>query len=91
MGVDDTPENRAKFESSFPLGKALQTGSSLSYVANAAIYLCSDEAAFVSGVNLPIDGAATVYAPGGTFISFDSLGGAASVIKWVDRTPKNSK
>jgi hypothetical protein len=91
MGVDDTPENRAKFESSFPLGKALQTGSSLSYVANAAIYLCSDEAAFVSGVNLPIDGAATVYAPGGTFISFDSLGGADYVIKWVDRTPKNSK
>lgn len=65
MGVDDTPENRAKFEASFPCNKALKTGTSLSYVANAAVYLCSDEAAFVSGVNLPIDGAATVHAPGG--------------------------
>lgn len=67
MGVDDTPENRAKFEASFPLGKALQTNSSLGYVANAAVYLCSDEAAFISGVNLPIDGAATVHAPGGDY------------------------
>lgn len=66
MGVEDTPENRLKFESSFPLGPyALKTGTSLGYVANAAVYLCSDDAAFVSGVNLPIDGAATVHAPGG--------------------------
>jgi len=64
MGTEDTPENRAKFEASFPLGKALKTGTSLSYVASAAVYLCSDEAAFVSGVCLPVDGAATIHAPG---------------------------
>lgn len=69
MGVEDTPENRAKFESSLPLGQALQSNTSLGYVANAAIYICSDEAAFVSGTNLPVDGGATVYAPGGELLN----------------------
>ncbi|KAI1621528.1 putative alcohol dehydrogenase [Exophiala viscosa] len=64
MGVDDTPENRAKFEASFPRGEALKHNTSLGYVANAAVYLCSDDAAFVSGICMPIDGAATVYAAG---------------------------
>ncbi|KAK5306999.1 hypothetical protein LTR99_002691 [Exophiala xenobiotica] len=65
MGVDDTPENRAKFEASFPRGEALKHNTSLGYVANAAVYLCSDDAAFVSGICMPVDGAATVYAAGG--------------------------
>jgi 3-oxoacyl-[acyl-carrier protein] reductase len=67
MGVDDTPENRAKFEASFPRGEALKQNSSLGYVSNAAVYLCSDDAAFVSGICMPVDGAATVYAAGGKF------------------------
>ena len=65
MGVDDTPENRAKFEASFPRGEALKHNTSLGYVANAAVYLCSDDAALVSGICMPVDGAATVYAAGG--------------------------
>ncbi|EXJ68767.1 uncharacterized protein A1O5_07698 [Cladophialophora psammophila CBS 110553] len=64
MGVDDTPENRTKFEASFPRGEALKLNTSTGYVANAAVYLCSDDAAFVSGICLPVDGAATVYAAG---------------------------
>lgn len=64
MGVDDTPDNRAKFEASFPRGEALKLNTSTGYVANAALYLCSDEAAFVSGICMPVDGAATVYAAG---------------------------
>ena len=68
MGVDDTPENRAKFEASFPRGEALKLNTSTGYVANAAVYLCSDDAAFVSGVCLPVDGAATVFAAGGNFL-----------------------
>ncbi|KIW42573.1 uncharacterized protein PV06_06110 [Exophiala oligosperma] len=64
MGVDDTPENRSKFEASFPRGEALKQNSSLGYVANAAVYLCSEDAAFVSGICMPVDGAATVYAAG---------------------------
>ena len=67
MGVDDTPENRTKFEASFPRGEALKMNTSTGYVANAAVYLCSDDAAFVSGICMPVDGAATVYAAGGTF------------------------
>lgn len=51
-GVPDTPEERARFAKSVPLGRM----SEPSDVANAAIYLASDEAAFVSGVNLPVDG-----------------------------------
>lgn len=51
-GVPDTPEERARFARGVPLGRM----SEPSDVANAAIYLASDEAAFVSGVNLPVDG-----------------------------------
>lgn len=65
MGVEDTPENRAKFEASFPLGKNLEKVDSLQSVANTAVFLCSDEAAFISGINMPVDGAATIHAPGG--------------------------
>jgi NAD(P)-dependent dehydrogenase (short-subunit alcohol dehydrogenase family) len=33
---------------------------SLSYVANAALFLASDEANFITGVALPVDGGALV-------------------------------
>ncbi len=56
MGVPDTPENRAKFLSTIPLGRF----SRPSDVAAAALYLASDAAAFISGVELPVDGARTV-------------------------------
>ncbi|POR32491.1 Uncharacterized protein TPAR_07275 [Tolypocladium paradoxum] len=51
-GVPDTPEERAKFALSVPLRRMSEPND----IAKAAIYLASDEAAFVSGVNLPVDG-----------------------------------
>jgi 3-oxoacyl-[acyl-carrier protein] reductase len=51
-GVPDTPEERARFAESVPLRRMSMPED----IAAAAIYLASDEAAFVSGVNLPVDG-----------------------------------
>ena len=51
MGTD-TPENRAKFVSSIPLGRLSQPED----IANAALYLASDEANFITGVALEVDG-----------------------------------
>lgn len=52
IGKPDTPENRKAFESTVPLGR----GSTPADVANACCYLASDEAAFITGVNLEVDG-----------------------------------
>ncbi len=52
--LDDA--RRAKFLSSIPLGRF----STALDVANAALYLCSDEAAFISGVCIEVDGARCV-------------------------------
>jgi 3-oxoacyl-[acyl-carrier protein] reductase len=52
MGVPDTPENRAKFIGSIPLGRM----STPRDIANAALWLASDEAEFITGVELPVDG-----------------------------------
>jgi 3-oxoacyl-[acyl-carrier protein] reductase len=49
-------ERKAKFRASIPLGRF----STALDVANAALYLASDEAAFVSGVCLEVDGARCV-------------------------------
>ncbi|GAB1214300.1 hypothetical protein ATERTT37_003462 [Aspergillus terreus] len=51
-GVPDTPEERERFAKTVPLGRM----SEPSDVTSAAVYLASDEASFVTGVNLPIDG-----------------------------------
>ncbi|HJS32461.1 MAG TPA: glucose 1-dehydrogenase [Alphaproteobacteria bacterium] len=51
MGAD-TPENRAKFVGSIPLGRLSQPED----IANAALYLASDEANFITGVALEVDG-----------------------------------
>lgn len=56
MGVPDTPQNRAKFLATIPLGRF----SRPSDVAAAAVFLASDAAAFISGVEFPVDGARTV-------------------------------
>lgn len=56
MGLPDTPENRAKFLATIPLGRM----SRPSDIANAALYLASDEAEFITGVELPVDGGRTV-------------------------------
>lgn len=56
MGQPDTPENREKFMSTIPLGR-FSTGQD---IANAAVYLASDAAAFITGVEFPVDGGRTV-------------------------------
>lgn len=52
MGVPDTPENRAKFVATIPLGRMSQPQD----IANAALWLASDEAGFITGVVLEVDG-----------------------------------
>ncbi len=49
---EDTPEIRAKFKSVIPLGRFSQPRD----MANAALYLVSDEADFITGVALEVDG-----------------------------------
>ena len=49
---EDTPELRAKFRASIPLGRL----STPLDIANAALWLASDEAAFITGVALEVDG-----------------------------------
>ncbi len=55
-GGELTEERLAKFRSSIPLGR-FSTGED---VASAVLYLASDEAAFISGVCLEVDGARCV-------------------------------
>jgi len=49
---EDTPEIRAKFLATIPLGRF----STAQDMGNAACYLCSDEAAMVTGVCMEVDG-----------------------------------
>ncbi len=55
-GGELTEERLAKFRASIPLGRF----STALDVANAVLYLASDEAAFISGVCLEVDGARCV-------------------------------
>ncbi len=48
----DTPEIRAKFISTIPLGRF----STPEDMANAACFLCSDEASMITGVAMEVDG-----------------------------------
>lgn len=49
---EDTPELRDRFRASIPLGRL----STPLDIANAALWLASDEAAFITGVALEVDG-----------------------------------
>ena len=49
---EDTPEMRAKFKSTIPIGRF----STPEDMGNAACFLCSDEAAMVTGVAMEVDG-----------------------------------
>ena len=49
---EDTPEVRAKFLSTIPLGRF----STPEDMGNAACYLCSDEASMITGVCMEVDG-----------------------------------
>ena len=52
MGVPDTPENRARFVGSIPLGRM----STPADIANACLWLAEDASRFITGVLLPVDG-----------------------------------
>ena len=56
LGVPDTPENRAKIVAGIPLGRMCTPQD----VANAALWLASDAAQFITGVELPVDGGRTI-------------------------------
>ena len=56
MGGPATPELMAKFLGTIPLGRM----SKPSDIAAACVYLASDEAEFITGVVLPVDGGRTV-------------------------------
>jgi 3-oxoacyl-[acyl-carrier protein] reductase len=49
---EDTPEKRAAFKASIPWGRL----STPQDIANAALFLCSDEADMITGVVLEVDG-----------------------------------
>lgn len=52
MGVPDTPENRAKFVATIPLGRM----SRPSDIANAAVFLAEPASEFITGVAMEVDG-----------------------------------
>jgi len=52
MGMPDTPENREKFLVTIPLGRFSRPED----VANACLFYASDEAAFITGTCLEVDG-----------------------------------
>lgn len=56
MGVADTAENRSRFVSTIPLGRMCDPVD----VANAALFLATDEARFLTGIEMPVDGGRSV-------------------------------
>jgi 3-oxoacyl-[acyl-carrier protein] reductase len=52
MGMADTPENRQKFLATIPLGRLSRPED----IASGAVYLASDEAEFITGIDFLIDG-----------------------------------
>jgi 3-oxoacyl-[acyl-carrier protein] reductase len=56
LGVADTPEARARIVAGIPLGRM----STPEDVAQATLYLASDAARFITGVELPVDGGRTI-------------------------------
>lgn len=56
MGMPDTPENRARFLSTIPLGRLCEPKD----MAAAAVFLASDAAEFLTGLEMPIDGGRTI-------------------------------
>jgi 3-oxoacyl-[acyl-carrier protein] reductase len=55
MGMPDTPENRAKFLATIPLGRM----STPADIANACLWLAEDSSSFITGILLPVDGGRT--------------------------------
>jgi 3-oxoacyl-[acyl-carrier protein] reductase len=56
LGGPNTPENRARVIAGIPLGRM----STPDDVASASLYLASDAARFITGIELPVDGGRTI-------------------------------
>lgn len=56
MGQPDTPANRERFLARIPLGRLTRPAD----VAEAAVYLASDEAAYLTGTCLEVDGGRSI-------------------------------
>jgi 3-oxoacyl-[acyl-carrier protein] reductase len=56
LGTADSPEARARITAGIPLGRL----STPDDVAQATLYLASDAARFITGVELPVDGGRTI-------------------------------
>jgi len=56
MGMPDTPENRKRFIATIPMGRLSEPRD----IARAAVFLASDDADFVTGVEFPVDGGRTI-------------------------------
>lgn len=56
LGKPDTPENRTAFLATIPLGRFCEPED----VAGAALYLASEDARFITGVVLEVDGGRTI-------------------------------
>ena len=56
MGLPDTPENREKFIATIPMGRMSEPQD----IANACLYLASDEAEFITGTVFEVDGGRTI-------------------------------
>lgn len=56
MGIPDTPENRAKFIATIPLGRLSVPAD----IANVALFLAEDSSHFLTGLEMPVDGGRTV-------------------------------
>ena len=55
MGGEDTPEVRARFVASVPIGRM----STPADIANACVFLAEDASSLITGVLLPVDGGRT--------------------------------
>lgn len=51
-GMSDTPENRVALEATTPMGRLSKPDD----IAPAALFLASDEAAFITGITMGVDG-----------------------------------
>ncbi|KAH6639717.1 3-ketoacyl-reductase-like protein [Boeremia exigua] len=51
-GMEDTPDNRKKFIGNVPMGRI----GEIEDVVNACVFMASDEARFITGTNLEVDG-----------------------------------
>jgi len=56
MGVADTAANRSRFVSTIPLGRLCDPTD----VANTALFLATEEARFLTGVEVPVDGGRSI-------------------------------